>query len=98
MEARGVRVQWASRQLVCSTRRSRKRLSSRNSLGGWQLDGLGGTDQVSWGAHPIVLVTSAITAELWWDGLECGVEDILGGPYRLLACANSWELSRKIID
>ncbi len=50
------------------------------------------------GAHPIVLVTSAITAQLWWDGLECGVEDILGGPYRLLACANSWELSRKIID
>ncbi len=26
---------------------------------------------------PIVLVTSAITAELWWDALECGIEDIL---------------------
>jgi DNA-binding NtrC family response regulator len=26
---------------------------------------------------PIVLVTSAITAELWWDALECGVDDIL---------------------
>jgi hypothetical protein len=22
-------------------------------------------------------VTSAITAELWWDALECGIDDIL---------------------
>jgi DNA-binding NtrC family response regulator len=29
---------------------------------------------------PIVLVTSASTAELWWDALECGVEDILVAP------------------
>ena len=28
---------------------------------------------------PIVLVTSAITAELWWDALECGIDDILPG-------------------
>jgi DNA-binding NtrC family response regulator len=26
---------------------------------------------------PIVLVTSAVTAELWWDALECGIDDIL---------------------
>jgi len=26
---------------------------------------------------PIVLVTSSITAELWWDALECGIDDIL---------------------
>ena len=26
---------------------------------------------------PIVLVTPAITAELWWDALECGIDDIL---------------------
>ena len=26
---------------------------------------------------PIVLVTSSRTAELWWDALECGIEDIL---------------------
>ncbi len=32
---------------------------------------------------PIVLVTSFGTAELWWDALECGVDDIL--PERLLA-------------
>jgi DNA-binding NtrC family response regulator len=28
---------------------------------------------------PIVLVTSCSTAELWWDALECGIEDILPG-------------------
>jgi DNA-binding NtrC family response regulator len=28
---------------------------------------------------PVVLVTSSSTAELWWDALECGVEDILPG-------------------
>ena len=29
---------------------------------------------------PTVLVTSSSTAELWWDALECGVDDILPGP------------------
>jgi DNA-binding response OmpR family regulator len=28
---------------------------------------------------PIVLVTSSSTAELWWDALECGIDDILPG-------------------
>ena len=32
---------------------------------------------------PIVLATSSSTAELWWDALECGIEDIL--PASLLA-------------
>jgi len=31
----------------------------------------------------IVLVTSSSTAELWWDALECGIDDIL--PASLLA-------------
>jgi hypothetical protein len=31
-----------------------------------------------------VLMTFVSTAELWWDALECGVEDILPGP--LTAC------------
>lgn len=30
---------------------------------------------------PIVLLTSASTAELWWDALECGVNDILPRPF-----------------
>ena len=29
---------------------------------------------------PIVLVSSTSTAELWWDALDCGVEDILLTP------------------
>jgi DNA-binding NtrC family response regulator len=29
---------------------------------------------------PTVLVTSFSTAELWWDALECGVDEILHGP------------------
>ena len=29
---------------------------------------------------PIVLVSSTRTAELWWDALDCDVEDILFAP------------------
>ena len=29
---------------------------------------------------PVVLLSSARTAELWWDALDCGVEDILQAP------------------
>jgi DNA-binding NarL/FixJ family response regulator len=32
----------------------------------------------------IVLLTSARTAELWWDALECGIDEILPGP--LMPC------------
>lgn len=31
------------------------------------------------GSIPILLVTGSSTAELWWDALECGVQDILPG-------------------
>lgn len=29
---------------------------------------------------PVALVSPTSTAELWWDALECGVEDILLAP------------------
>ena len=29
---------------------------------------------------PFVLVSSTSTAELWWDALDCDVEDILSAP------------------
>jgi DNA-binding NtrC family response regulator len=29
---------------------------------------------------PVLLVSSTSTAELWWDALECGIEDILPTP------------------
>ena len=31
-------------------------------------------------AVPVALVSPASTPELWWDALECGVEDILPAP------------------
>jgi DNA-binding NtrC family response regulator len=31
-------------------------------------------------AIPVVLLSLTRTADLWWDALECGVEDILQGP------------------
>jgi len=30
---------------------------------------------------PVLLKTSSSTAELWWDALECGIEDILVAPF-----------------
>jgi DNA-binding NtrC family response regulator len=30
----------------------------------------------------VVLVTSCSTAELWWDALECGIDDILPAPLK----------------
>ena len=32
--------------------------------------------------NPIVLITASSTAELWWDALECGVDDILHAPLK----------------
>jgi len=37
----------------------------------------------------IVLVSSTSTAELWWDALDCGVEDILLAPF---SAARLWEI------
>ena len=30
---------------------------------------------------PVLLKTPSSTAELWWDALECGIEDILVAPF-----------------
>jgi DNA-binding NtrC family response regulator len=38
---------------------------------------------------PIVLVASSSTAELWWDALDCGIDDIL--PAYLMA-SRLWQL------
>jgi DNA-binding response OmpR family regulator len=34
---------------------------------------------------PIVLLTPASTAELWWDALECGIDEILPAPLKALS-------------
>jgi DNA-binding NarL/FixJ family response regulator len=44
----------------------------------------------------ILLVTSYSTAELWWDALECGIDDIL--PASLLASRLCQLLREKSFD
>ncbi len=84
MEARGVKAYWAcsidAAVALLNAARDRTVLITELALadGNWR-------DLVERvrcvGSHvPIVLVTSTSTAELWWDALECGVEDILSGP------------------
>lgn len=34
----------------------------------------------SWIIFPIVLLAPCTTAELWWDALECGIDDIVHTP------------------
>jgi len=44
---------------------------------------------------PIVLVSSSSTAELWWDALDCDVEDILLAP---LSASRLCEILRHSTD
>ena len=37
-------------------------------------------ETVKHSSTPVLLVSSSSTAELWWDALDCGVEDILPAP------------------
>ena len=87
VEARGLVMQWARTiraavDLLNSTR-EKTVIVTQLALpdGNWR-------DLVEWVRcpeipTPMVLVTSAITAELWWDALECGIDDIL--PEHLIA-------------
>ena len=45
---------------------------------------------------PIILSTSSSSAELWWDALECGIEDIF--PVSLLASRLCQLLLENIFD
>ncbi|MBV8896784.1 MAG: hypothetical protein JO051_09750 [Acidobacteriaceae bacterium] len=38
-------------------------------------------EQVRRSSIPVLLKTSVSTAELWWDALECGIEDVLVAPF-----------------
>jgi DNA-binding NtrC family response regulator len=85
MEARGVRVQWASSiktsvGFLNSAIKDRTVVITELALadGNWRdlVERIRSLEM----PIPIMLVTSASTAELWWDALECGVEDILQAP------------------
>jgi DNA-binding NtrC family response regulator len=82
MEARGVRVLWARsiedlaallnsvvNKTVVVTELALKDGNWRDLL-----------ETVRHSSVPVLLVSSTSTPELWWDALDCGVEDILVAP------------------
>jgi DNA-binding NtrC family response regulator len=82
MEARGIRVQWVrtikdAAALLNSTA-NRTVVITEVALkdGNWR-DLL---ETVRQSSIPVLLVSSTRTAELWWDALDSGVEDILPAP------------------
>jgi DNA-binding NtrC family response regulator len=83
IEARGLVVQWARsiRAAVDLLNSAREKTVIVTELaladGNWRdlVERMRGIDI----SVPIVLATSSSTAELWWDALECGIEDILPG-------------------
>lgn len=82
MEARGVRVQWArtikDAAALLNSAINRTVVVTQLALkdGNWR-DLL---ETVRYSSIPVLLVSSARTAELWWDALDSGVEDILPAP------------------
>lgn len=84
LELRGLKVEWANSIKGATDALNSK--SGRTSVvtdlaladGNWR-DLVEQVRAVS-KSIPIVVVSPASTAELWWDALDCGVEDILVGP------------------
>jgi len=84
LQRRGLKVEWANcieaaKDLLASTSAKTAIVTDLTLAdGSW-------TDLVAKARHisssiPIVLVSSTTTAELWWDALDCDVEDILLAP------------------
>ena len=82
MEARGIRVRWArtikEAAALLNSVLDRTVIVTEVALkdGNWR-DLL---EKVRYSFIPVLLVSSTSTAELWWDALDCGVEDILPAP------------------
>src|ERR1700760_3160159 len=87
IEAHGLEMQWAPsiRAAVDLLNSTREKTVIVTELaladGNWRdlVERMRGIDI----CVPIVLATSSSTAELWWDALECGIDDIL--PEYLIA-------------
>ncbi|WP_035357651.1 response regulator [Edaphobacter aggregans] len=83
IEAHGLEMQWAPSiraavDLLNSTREKTVIVTQLALVdGNWRdlVERMRGIDI----SVPIVLATSSSTAELWWDALECGIDDILPG-------------------
>jgi DNA-binding NtrC family response regulator len=82
MEARGITVRWArtieEAAALLKSAVNRTVVVTELALkdGNWR-DLL---ETVRYSSIPVLLVSSTRTAELWWDALDCGVEDILAAP------------------
>jgi DNA-binding NtrC family response regulator len=82
MEARGITVRWVrtikEAAALLNPAVNRTVVISELALkdGNWR-DLL---ETVRYSSIPVLLVSSTRTAELWWDALDCGVEDILAAP------------------
>jgi DNA-binding NtrC family response regulator len=84
MEARGVRMLWAScikaAAGLLESRVEGTIVITELALadGNWMdlVERIGSLGR----PIPIILLASAGTAELWWDALDCGVEEILVHP------------------
>lgn len=82
MEARGIRVRWArtieeaAALLKSAVNRTVVMTELALKDGNWR-DLL---ENVRRSSTPVLLVSSTSTAELWWDALDCGVEDIVPAP------------------
>ena len=82
MEARGISLHWARtlKEAAAYLNPVVKRTIVVTELalkdGNWR-DIL---EAVRYASIPVLLVSSKPTAELWWDALDCGVEDILPAP------------------
>jgi DNA-binding NtrC family response regulator len=82
MEARGIRVRWAKTikdaAALLNSVVNKTVVVTDVALkdGNWR-DLL---ERVRDSSIPVLLVSSTSTAELWWDALDCGVEDILVPP------------------
>jgi DNA-binding NtrC family response regulator len=84
LKARGIAVQWARSIKAASglleSAHSRTLVITELALrdGDWRdlVERVRATGKFI----PVVLLSSTRTAELWWDALECGVEDIFQAP------------------
>ena len=84
LQRRGLKVEWASS--IKTAKNVLASASERTAIvadlvltdGNWT-DLVEQVRRIS-SSIPIVLVSSTITAELWWDALDCDVEDILLAP------------------
>ena len=84
LQRRGLKVEWASSikaamDLLASASEKTAIVADLALADGNWTDLVGQVRCIS-SSIPIVLVSSTSTAELWWDALDCGVEDILLAP------------------